>query len=169
MGTNTAGLRPFTTDTAAAAGRASVEARRARKAIAATETSALRAELDRVRDTFQRDELGEAAAAVAGQLLARVAAGAIVVKGPDVAALLRVLVDIARLEAGEHTSAALVGHVSTSDALARVATLREEARAALGSAAVVVASAAAVAVADDPAGVGAVGAVRVVGDSIPPL
>lgn len=109
-------------------------------------TAALRAELDRCVETFERGELGQQAAAVAGLLLARLAAGVIVVKrGDEAAALLRVLVDVARIEAGEHTSATLVGHVSTSDAVARVVELRERARLVLLGAAGDELSAAAVA------------------------
>ena len=167
---NTANLRPFVKGDprAVEAGKRSVEARRARATIATDGTSALRRELDTVTATFERGELGAQAAAVAGLLLAKVAAGVITVKGPDVAALLRVLVDVARLEAGEPTSQAVVAHIGTSQALERVAELRKQAREALG--AVVVAdaidasSAAAVAVEDggelEPAGVGVGGVGR---------
>jgi hypothetical protein len=51
---------------------------------------------------------------------------------PDPAAWVRVLVDVARLEAGEATSATLVAHVG-SDAAARVLALQAQARAALSA------------------------------------
>jgi hypothetical protein len=132
---NTANLRPFVKGDARASelGRAGVVAREAKRAARVGDAPAMAVELGRVCSAFKREELGEQAAAVAGYLLASVASGRIVVKGPDVAALLRVLVDVARLEAGEHTSAALVGHLSGGAALERVAVLRQQAREALGS------------------------------------
>lgn len=81
-------------------------------------------------------------------MLARIASGAIRVPGGDAAALLRVLVDIARLEAGEATSAAVIAHLSGEDVRARVEGLRQQAAAVLAVRSVELASAAARAVAD---------------------
>lgn len=58
-------------------------------------------------------------------------AGAIRLRGADVAPTLRALVDIARLEAGEPTSAALVAHVDAGEVAARIGVLQSQARAAL--------------------------------------
>lgn len=81
-------------------------------------------------------------------MLARIASGAVKVPGSDYPALLRVLVDIARIEAGEATSAALVAHVSSADARARLAELQAQARAAIEAGAIEAPSAAAKAAAD---------------------
>jgi hypothetical protein len=62
-----------------------------------------------------------------GRLLTR----EIKLRGADVAPTLRALVDIARLESGEVTSAALVAHVDASSVAARVGELQRQARAAL--------------------------------------
>jgi hypothetical protein len=62
-----------------------------------------------------------------GRLLAR----EIKLRGADVAPVLRALVDIARLEAGEPTSAALVAHVDAATVASRVGALQRQARAAL--------------------------------------
>jgi hypothetical protein len=73
-----------------------------------------------------RHRLGPTAAAVAADILARVANGDVEVRnGTEAAALLRVLYDMARLESGQPTSAALVAHLSTDEVLRRIEELRE--------------------------------------------
>ena len=61
------------------------------------------AALEQVADRFNRDQLGPMAAAVAMWTMGEVVAGRQKVRDP--AAWVRVLVDVARLEAGEVTSA----------------------------------------------------------------
>lgn len=150
-------LTPFDSERAKIAAAKSVEARRAKRARDRATTSDLADSLATLRDTFERDNLGENAAAVGNWVLGRVALGKVPIRhAGDAADLLRVLVDVARLEAGEATSVALVGHVSDrGEVAARVAAMQQRAREALASAANVLdvpsvdaSSAAAVAVAD---------------------
>lgn len=89
--------------------------------------------LDKLRAlaaTVERVELGPMAVAAAIDLIGRVTRGEQRVSDP--AAWLRALVDVARLEAGEPTSASVVAHVGR-DAVAAVVAAREEARRALVS------------------------------------
>lgn len=144
-------LIPFTPETARIAAARSVEARRVKREAAKLADAATASEVAGVlasfRQSFERGDLGENAAAAASWLIGRVVTGRIPVRhASDAAALLTVLVDVARLEAGEPTSLAVVGHVSGSD---RVRELQRRARAAIEADAVVV-SAAAEAVADHP-------------------
>ena len=67
---------------------------------------------------------------------------------PEAAELLRALVDVARLEAGQPTSASIVAHVGR-EAAAGVLALREQARAALGESTAVAADSAGVLEAGD--------------------
>jgi hypothetical protein len=84
-----------------------------------------------VRESFERDELGADAAAAAGWLLGRIVTGGIPIRnGAEAAELLRALVDVARLEAGESTSNTVVAHVGPG-AVTAVLALRDQARAAL--------------------------------------
>jgi hypothetical protein len=138
-------LVPFTPETAAEAGRRSGEAKRARKVAASADVRTAAAALDQVRAAFSRDQLGPDAAAAASYIVGRIVAGSIPLRnGSEAAELLRALVDVARLEAGQATSASAVLHVG-ADATARVLALRDQARAALGMGGEAVALAA-----DDP-------------------
>jgi hypothetical protein len=105
----------------------------ARTAAAAAKRADALVILDRVRTlgaAADRADLGPAAVGAALEMIGRVSSGD--QRVPDPAAWLRVLVDVARLEAGEATSATLVAHVG-SDAAARVMALQQQARAALSS------------------------------------
>jgi hypothetical protein len=83
-------------------------------------------------DTYRREDLGRHAAVVAGWVLGELTAGRIPIRnGDEAATLLRALVDVARIEAGQATSTALVAHVGTG-AAAEVLALRDQARRALG-------------------------------------
>jgi hypothetical protein len=85
--------------------------------------------LQRVIAAHDRQQLGPAAAATASDIIARVGRGEIKIRhAADAAELLKVLTDIARLEAGEPTSAALVAHVGAADVARQVAELQAEAR-----------------------------------------
>ena len=105
---------------------------RARNA-AARKVAALEpaAALERVAGRFSREDLGPMAVAVAMWTMGEVVAGRQRVRDP--AAWVRVLVDVARLEAGEVTSA--TAHVDvTADDVRRAVELRTAARAAIGQA-----------------------------------
>lgn len=143
-------LVPFDSERGKRAAARSVEVRAAKRAAVATSASDAAVKLDELARTFQRDRLGEYAAAAAGHVLGELVGGRIKVRhGEDAAALLRALVDIARLEAGEATSVHLSAHLSGEDAASRVAELRRRAAATvLVVEAGEVASAAAEAVAD---------------------
>lgn len=129
----TGGLIPFRKGDgrAAAAGAKGAEVRRARRDAAASSARAVAAVLGEVRDTFDRETLGPDAAAAAGWVVAQVVAGKVPMRNADEAAtLLRALVDVARLEAGQSTSNAVVAHVGPN-AVASILELRDQARAAL--------------------------------------
>lgn len=86
-----------------------------------------------LRQAWSREDVAPLAVSVACDALARVAAGEVRARHVgDVAELVRACVDIARLEAGEATSAAVVAHI-TADRSAEVARLRAAAVAALST------------------------------------
>jgi hypothetical protein len=92
------------------------------------------AQLRRIVDAYPRDQFGPAAAALALDLIGRVARGEMKVRhAGDVAELVRVLADVARLEAGQPTSASVVAHLSSEDAAERLTRLQASARAALAA------------------------------------
>jgi hypothetical protein len=77
--------------------------------------------------SFQREDVAPAAWAVAGLILHKVATGAVQVKrGDEAAALLRAVVDVARMEGGEPTSASVVAHMSSEAMAARIAQLQRD-------------------------------------------
>jgi hypothetical protein len=132
MGTNTTGLQPFTSETASKAGKASAAARRARRDADVSKSRDAAKVLDTFASSFARDNLGGNAANVAQYILGRIGTGAIPVRnGDEAAALLRALVDIARLEEGQATSHTLTAHLSTEAAVARVAAIRDAAKVAI--------------------------------------
>ncbi len=112
-------------DRAREAGRKGGRARAAKHATARVNTSALAVQLTQLQTSFKREALGPAAAALCVALIVRVELGEIKVEGKDLPALLQVLLDITRLEAGEATSQSVVAHISSSDAIARLKVLRE--------------------------------------------
>jgi hypothetical protein len=131
-----ANLRPWTKGDprAIAAARAGGKARAARAAqrrLAAMEPAAA---LEQVVDRFSRDQLGPMAAAAAMWCIGEVVSGRQKVRDP--AAWVRVLVDVARLEAGEVTSATASVTVTAGD-VSRALELRDAARLAIGTAMVV--------------------------------
>jgi hypothetical protein len=128
------GLKPFAKGDprAVAAGKKGAEALRARREASSSSGRQVVKVLDTLRDTARREDLGPNAAGVASWLLGRIVQGAIPVRnGGEAADLLRALVDVARLEAGESTSNTLVAHVGAG-AAAEVIALRDQARRALG-------------------------------------
>ena len=109
--------------------RQGVAARKARTASRRRDVKTVAATLSAVADAVDRDSLGHHAAAVAGYVMGLVTTGAVPVRhAGDAAELIRVLVDVARLEEGAPTSTSVVAHVSTADVVA----LRDQARRALG-------------------------------------
>ena len=129
-------LKPhtFTPETASAAGKKSAAARAARKALAPRQATELAQQLTAVTQAFERSHLGPAAAATAQQLLSRVLTGDIPVRnGDEAAALLRVMVDVARLEAGQATGHTITATLSTKEAVERVEQLQRQARATIAS------------------------------------
>ena len=141
-----AGLTPFVKGDgrAAAAARKGNANRAARRGLDRRTVGDAAAVGRHVAATWSRRDVGPLAVGVACDLLARVAAGEVRARHVgDVAELLRVCVDVARLEAGEATSSSIVAHVGTREA---VAELRARARAIVAS------SVADVTVEDDQAG-----------------
>ena len=127
---NSAQLQPFTKGDprAVAAGKKSVEVRRQRaiaeKAAQAADASTLAGHLATFSATFQRDDLGQQTAAVAAMILAKLAAGQVPIRhAGDAAELLKVLVDITRLEEGQSTSNVLHGSVQIVE---RIEAMRAE-------------------------------------------
>lgn len=143
-------LRPFRRGDprAVEAGRKGGLARSARAASSIERGREAATQLETLRATFNRATLGDDAAVIGQLILARIASGEIKVRGEDAAALLRAVHEIARLEAGQATSHALVGHVSQADSVARVVELQRQARAVLDAGRVIDVSAA-VSAADD--------------------
>lgn len=124
-GVHRPGLVPFDSSTAKVAAQRSADVRRSRRAVARAQSEAVAAELRRLVGSHVREDLGPVAAAAALDMIGRVSRGEVQVRDP--ADWVRVLVDIARLEAGEATSTSLVAHVSAG----RVLELRDQARRAL--------------------------------------
>lgn len=84
------------------------------------------AHLQALMQSFQRADLGPAASAVAQQTLHRIATGEIPIRnGSEAAEILRVTVDIARLEAGQATSQTAHIAMSAADVQARLADLAQ--------------------------------------------
>jgi hypothetical protein len=75
--------------------------------------------------THRREDLGPAAAAAALSMIARVESGETKVRDP--AAWVQVMVDVARLEMGAHTSAAVVAHLSGPALAERLRQLQRDA------------------------------------------
>jgi hypothetical protein len=127
------GLTPFRKgdDRASIMGRRGAAAKRTRRTAQHANTRAIIKELNTLRTSYNRADLGDIAAAAALDAIGRVVRGEVRLRGADMAPWVRALVDIARLEAGEATSASLVAHVSAADVAARVDALQAQARAAL--------------------------------------
>lgn len=126
-----ANLRPFHQGDprAIAAGRKGAMTRQARRAIARGQARDVSETVATLVATHERGILGPVAAAAAIDAIGRVARGEVTPR--DWTEWVRVMVDVARLEEGQHTSAALVAHLGSDDTAARVAALQTSARAAL--------------------------------------
>lgn len=123
-------LRPFVKGDGRAveAGRRSAESRAERRKLERAAAADVLGELRTLAGLAERADLGPVAVAAALDAIGRVQRGEWSVRDP--ADWVRVLVDVARLEAGEATSASIVAHVGR-DAAAGVMALRDQARAAL--------------------------------------
>jgi hypothetical protein len=122
-------LVPFTKETASAAGKKSAENRRARAAAKRAAEAVTNRKLDEWCATYERDKLGEVAAATAQKLCDDILNGRIEVDARAAAALLPALVDIARIEAGLHTSATMHANVTMSgDPMEKIREIRAQAQ-----------------------------------------
>jgi hypothetical protein len=128
-------LRPFAAGDPRTieAARKGGEARRATRDGRRRDALALRDIVTTAVTTYNRDQLGPLAGALAADIMARLLSGEIRLRSADVAPTVRALVDIVRLESGEATSTALVAHVDAADVAARVGALQRQARAALAT------------------------------------
>jgi hypothetical protein len=126
------GLVPFRKGDARAieAGRKGAATKQARKAAQRAGTLAILEDVRRLAAGASREDLGAACVGAALEMIGRVSSGD--QRVPDPAAWVRVLVDVARLEAGEATSTSVVAHVGAG-AAARVLDLQARARAALSA------------------------------------
>lgn len=97
---------------------------RRRKALEARASKDAIEQLEDLTSRFNREDLGRNAAAVANMLMGRVVSGEIEVTGKDVASLVEVLVNIARLEAGQATSHTVSASMDTDAVLARIDEIR---------------------------------------------
>lgn len=132
-----AGGRRFTAENAREMARRSAESRARNRAAGRATPEEVARNLRALTGRYQRDQLGPTAFAAAVELVGRVATGEVPVRNAGEAAeLLRALVDIGRMEGGEATSHALVGHVSVAELAERLR--RHQAGRAPSSAAVVV-------------------------------
>jgi hypothetical protein len=107
------GLIPFDSERARAAGLRSAESRRAAKLAGKLSAEGASAELRQFARTWQRDDLAPLVFAAAAELVGRTLRGEIPVRnGAELAEVLRVLVDIGRLETGDATRTVAVAHLS---------------------------------------------------------
>ena len=124
-------LRPITSrEQAVELGKKSAAARRARREAerAGNPSRAKEAgeQLQSLMQSFNRQDLGPAASAVAQQTLHRIATGEIPIRnGSEAAEILRVTVDIARLEAGQATSQTAHIALSAEQVQARLAAIAQ--------------------------------------------
>ena len=119
-------LTPFTSETASAAGKKSAANRRAKAAAKRAADAVTNRNLMEWVDTYQRDNLGDVAAATAQKLCDDILCGRIEVDARAAAALLPALVDIARIEAGLHTSATMHATI-TADPMEYIREIRARA------------------------------------------
>lgn len=123
-----AGKILWTAEQAVEMGRRSGQARRDRAEAERMRRAEPVAQLAAVRDRFERSALGPMAAAAAMWTIAEVVAGRMKVRDP--AAWVRVLVDVARLEEGQVTSATANVQVLAND-VDRARELQQMARQAI--------------------------------------
>ena len=124
---NEKNLTPFSDpDVARAAARKSAEVRRANKLARAQAKAIADRDLQDWIGLYKREDLADACAAAAQKVAHMILGGEITDQRALVQAL-PVLVDIARIEQGLHTTATMHATVTSSDALARLTSLREQA------------------------------------------
>jgi hypothetical protein len=109
--------------------RRGVEAREIKRAGKRATSEAVNVAVASVRAAHDRGELGPAARAAAIDLIGRVCVGEIRVRhAGDAAILIRVLVDIARLEENQPTRTAVVAHLSSEQLVERLRNLQQDSR-----------------------------------------
>jgi hypothetical protein len=124
-GVSRPGLRPFDSERARAAAHRSADSRRAKAAIVRAQPDAIAGELRKLAAVHERGELGPMALAAAADLIGRVVRGDVPVRnGGEAAELLRALVDIGRIEAGDATRTVAVAHMSGPALAARLRELQ---------------------------------------------
>lgn len=119
-------LPRFNSETAKAAAAKSAESRRAKKRAAAEHKAVVERDLNQWVNLYERNQLGDVAAATAQKLCDDILCGRIEVDARAAAALLPALVDIARIEAGLHTSATMHATV-TADPMEYIREIRARA------------------------------------------
>jgi hypothetical protein len=119
------GLRPFDSDRARDAAHRSAEVRRAKRSAQRADVAAIAGELRLLAAAHERADLGPMAMAAAADLIGRVVRGDVPVRnGGEAAELLRALVDVGRLEAGDATRTVAVAHLSGPALAARLRELQ---------------------------------------------
>jgi hypothetical protein len=132
---NTQHLKPFRKGDprASQAGKRGAATRAARAAAQRATIDTLATHVRTLTHTYDRAELGPAAAAAAVDAIARVSSGEVPFRhAGDAAEWVRVMVDVARLEAGQATSQSVVAHLTAEATAARFAELQQRARDVLG-------------------------------------
>jgi len=87
-------------------------------------TTELTETLQQLQKGFKREQLGPTAAALAISLIIRAETGEIEITGKDLPEMLKVLVEVVRLEAGQATSLTAVGHVSDVSVMEQLREMR---------------------------------------------
>jgi hypothetical protein len=112
--------------------RRGVEAREIKRAGKRATSEAVNVAVASVRAAHDRGELGPTARAAAIDLIGRVVVGEIPVRNAtEAATLIRVLVDVARLEDNQPVHTSLVAHMSSEDVAERLRQLQHAARATM--------------------------------------
>jgi len=118
-------LTPFDSRRAIEAGKKSGQVRRNKKVARKVLNDGAALSLARLSATFKREDLGGTSAAMAQALMVGLADGVIEIDPKVVPDLIRVLVDVARLEAGQATSHTV--RLGDAGVMARLEELRAQA------------------------------------------
>jgi hypothetical protein len=127
-------LRPFVTGDERTRQLAlrGVQAREAKRAARRADSEAVNVAVATVRAAHDRGELGPTARAAAIDLIGRVVMGEVPIRhATDAANLIRVLVDVARLEENQPMRTAVVANLSSDDVAERIRQMQQYARASM--------------------------------------